>query len=63
METEGIGELSNAIICCILLVTGITSFASAWISDKRSFKIQRVILGTTLVTFFFTLLLTSKVIN
>jgi riboflavin transporter FmnP len=63
METEGIGELSNFIICCILLLTSITSFVSAWISDKRSFKIRRIILGTILVTFFVILLLTSKEIN
>lgn len=63
METEGIGDLSNAIICCILLVTGITSFASAWMSDNRSFKIKRIISGTILVTFFVILLLTSKEFN
>ena len=63
METEGIGEISNFIICGILLVAGITSFVSAWISDEKSFKIRRTILGTILVTFFVILLLTTKEIN
>ena len=63
METEGIGEISNFIICGILLVTGIASFVSAWISNKKSFKIRRIILGTILVTFLVILLLTTKEIN
>ena len=63
METEGIGEISNFIICGILLVSGIASFVSAWISDQTNFKISRIILGTILVTFFVILLLTTKEIN
>ncbi|KUJ61171.1 hypothetical protein AR687_14675 [Flavobacteriaceae bacterium CRH] len=60
METEGVGELINYIICGILLLTGLTCFISAWMSENKRFKISRTVLGTILVTFFVILLLTSK---
>ncbi len=52
METEGIGELLKYIIGGFFLIITITSFVSAWMSDIRRTKIQRIIIGVIFMAIF-----------
>lgn len=52
METEGIGELLKYIIGGFFLIVAITSFVSAWMSEIKRTKIQRIIMGVIFMVIF-----------
>ena len=52
MENQGIGELINYIFGSIFLLSSITYFVSAWMCEKKSLKIRRIILGYIFLILF-----------
>jgi threonine/homoserine/homoserine lactone efflux protein len=63
METEGIGELFKYIISGFFLIVAIASFVSAWMSEIKRTKIQRIIMGVIfMVIFILTIVRETKLI-